>query len=89
MSTFIDDFGTKLYNIHAEPCQMPHCVIHKPSDHHMRSWPLRWRDDRRIFERQCPHGVGHPDPDDVQFKIEYHEDTYAGIHGCDGCCART
>lgn len=29
-------------------------------------------------ERTCPHGVGHPDPDDV-----LNEDK---VHGCDGCC---
>jgi hypothetical protein len=30
------------------------------------------------MERICPHGVGHPDPDDV-----FATDT---VHGCDGCC---
>lgn len=42
--------------------------------------PIRdshWRDDRSFMERICPHGVGHPDPDDE------HADP---IHGCDGCC---
>ena len=34
--------------------------------------------DRRIMERICPHGVGHPDPDDV-----LNQDR---VHGCDGCC---
>lgn len=31
------------------------------------------------MERICPHGVGHPDPDDTN------PDT---VHGCDGCCAQ-
>ena len=53
------------------------CVIHNPSDHHMQDWPTHWREDRHMMERLCPHGVGHPDPDDIT------EDT---VHGCDGCC---
>lgn len=44
------------------------CVIHRPSEHHMRRWPLLWRSDRYpgLFERICPHGVGHPDPDQFE-----------------------
>lgn len=55
------------------------CCIHNPSDHHMRTWPQHWRDDRGIMERICKHGCGHPDPDDI---------TINRIHGCDGCCSR-
>lgn len=58
-------------------CEGRHCCIHNPSDHHMRNWPLHWRSDIRLMERICPHGVGHPDPDDLQNNH---------IHGCDGCC---
>lgn len=79
-----------LHNVHKpEDCAGRPCVIHNPSDHHMRKWPLHWRDDRMIFERLCPHGIGHPDPDSL-----YHErlaadgdEQYVGVHGCDGCCA--
>jgi hypothetical protein len=46
----------------------------------MKTWPLHWRYDRGILERICPHGVGHPDPDDKASASD-------GIHGCDGCCA--
>lgn len=53
------------------------CLVHRPSDHHMRSWPLNWRADRNLMERWCPHGIGHPDPDEIN------PDT---SHGCDGCC---
>jgi hypothetical protein len=43
------------------------------------------------MERICPHGVGHPDPDDLAYRIsiakKMGKDTkYLGIHGCDGCC---
>lgn len=60
-------------------CAGRNCVVHNPSDHHMRDWPTHFRNDRGITERICPHGVGHPDPDDPT------EDT---IHGCDGCCSQ-
>lgn len=62
------------------------CPLHKPSDHHMRDWPIVWRGDKGIFERTCPHGIGHPDPDSLRRAVEYYEDAYAGVHGCDGCC---
>lgn len=64
-------------------CKGQHCCIHNPSDHHMKEWPQNWRDDRGIMERICPHGIGHPDPDDPAFKNPIN-----GVHGCDGCCSR-
>jgi hypothetical protein len=59
-------------------CKGQHCCIHNPSDHHMKEWPQNWRDDRGIMERICPHGIGHPDPDDPSTDK---------VHGCDGCCS--
>lgn len=43
------------------------CVIHSPSDHHMRSWPLNWRSDTGVMERVCEHECGHPDPDHMAY----------------------
>ena len=63
----------------AADCQPP-CCIHAPSDHPLAGAPLHWRHDRRIFERICAHGIGHPDPDDRA------RNGGDGIHGCDGCC---
>ena len=82
--SLLGDDGTVLTRIHAErQCDGRSCVIHRPSEHHMRGWPLYWRDDRGIFERVCPHGVGHPDPD----QTEHVRKTGRGRgHGCDGCC---
>lgn len=78
--------GAVLQNVHsASKCAGRHCVLHNPSDHHMREWPLNWRDDTKIMERLCPHGVGHPDPDDVAYQIMV-DRSWAAIHGCDGCC---
>lgn len=70
-------------------CAGEHCCIHNPSDHKMRDWPLHWRADRGLMERICPHGVGHPDPDDIAHKRRLYGDDYAdaaAVHGCDGCC---
>lgn len=68
-----------------------HCMIHDPSDHPLKDAPIAWRQDRRLFERTCKHGIGHPDPDDLAFKREVmSEAAYNGhafgLHGCDGCC---
>lgn len=54
------------------------CCIHNVSDHHMKDWPQNWREDASKMERLCEHGIGHPDPDDINPNV---------IHGCDGCCA--
>lgn len=77
---------TVLGNVHSpNRCAGYHCVVHNPSDHHMRKWRLNWRDDRGIMERICPHGIGHPDPDEMAYQFRANSgDT--GVHGCDGCC---
>jgi len=78
METITLEHGGKLSVHSQEDCEGDVCPIHKLTDHHMRSFPQLWRSDRGIMERTCPHGVGHPDPDDV-----LNEDK---VHGCDGCC---
>jgi hypothetical protein len=62
------------------------CCIHAPSAHHMREWELNVRFDRGITERICPHGIGHPDPDDAAYRRTLAGEFDEGIHGCDGCC---
>lgn len=64
-----------------EDCTGDACVVHRPSDHHMRAWPTHWRVDRQIMERICPHGTGHPDPDG------HYRSASETLHDCDGCCA--
>lgn len=75
---------TDIYlNCHDElSCRGEFCTLHNRSDHHMRSFPQEWRNDKNTMERTCPHGVGHPDPDDFMLAIK----PYLGVHGCDGCC---
>lgn len=71
--------GQVLTNTHNKiKCMNEYCTLHNFSDHHMIDWPQNWRPDRKIMERICPHGIGHPDPDDI---------TDDKTHGCDGCCA--
>jgi hypothetical protein len=78
---------------HPEVQCTPPCSIHSPSWHRMREWPRNWRQDRRLMERLCKHGVGHPDPDDLAYRARQaglEPDSlffWEGIHGCDGCCA--
>jgi hypothetical protein len=77
-----------LRNVHDPArCEGQPCVIHNPSDHHMRDWPLNWRGDTRIMERLCEHGIGHPDPDDLEYQKTI-EKEWVAIHGCCGCCSR-
>ena len=61
------------------------CVIHRPSEHSMRTWPLVLRSST-LFERQCSHGVGHPDPDSAAYLNWRDNDGGWDVHGCDGCC---
>lgn len=87
--------GQKLLVHTKENCKGVNCVIHNPSAHCMREFPTHWRSDRCLMERICPHGIGHPDPDDLSYKALIFGKTAAGkqqlkyesIHGCDGCCA--
>ena len=60
-------------------CKVGPCPIHNPSNHCMSTFPTHWREDRKIMERICPHGIGHPDPDCMYAKRD-------SVHGCDGCC---
>lgn len=71
-----------------DSCAGDYCPIHNRSNHHMRKFPQHWRADRGIIERICPHGIGHPDPDQSAFfKKVYGKDAWAQwVHGCDGCC---
>lgn len=69
-------------------CTGRNCVIHNPSKHRMVAWPRNLRDDTGRIERVCPHGVGHPDPDDVAYWVTKGQDARTlWTHGCDGCCA--
>ena len=76
--SFTDDFGNRIVNVHIEDDCGGKCTIHNHSVHSLSSFPLLWRNDRKIFEHICSHGVGHPCPDSLRYD--------SGVHGCCGCC---
>lgn len=84
-STRIQLENTELFlHCHDElSCRGEFCTLHNRSNHSMRSFPQHWRGDKGLMERTCPHGVGHPDPDDYALIGS----PYLGVHGCDGCCS--
>lgn len=59
------------------------CVIHNPSDHHMRLWPVLVDDPFVMVRRVCEHGVVHPDPDEA---ARPGVTAATLVHVCDGCC---
>lgn len=82
--------GAPVGRIHAFKCKhYPDLVREKqraafgPTEK-MRDFPTHFREDRQIMERICPHGIGHPDPDDAAFRASRGDDDT--VHGCDGCC---
>lgn len=52
----------------ADRCAGSTCVVHNPSGHHMRDWPLsfNFRMGALAF-RECPCGKLHPDPDSLDY----------------------
>jgi hypothetical protein len=64
-----------------DACVGEFCTVHNRSNHRMRHFPQHFREDNGLMERICPHGIGHPDPDDPKVvRPEWQ------VHGCDGCC---
>lgn len=80
---------TQLTNVHAETADCADgCMIHNPSVESIANrdqWPYAWRPYKHVMERACPHGIGHPDPDEANYQRRIGRD-YMNIHGCDGCC---
>jgi hypothetical protein len=76
-----------LHNVHsATVCRGQSCTIHRPSPHHMRTWPIVWRDTAQRFDRICVCGVGHPDPDQIEYWSTRGNLIWRLVHSCDGCC---
>lgn len=82
MITWRPHRSNQLLSTHdSRSCFPRDCCVHRPSAHHMADWPQHYRDDTGVTERICPHGVGHPDPDQP-----WPKDDHRWVHGCDGCC---
>lgn len=88
--TTLENSDEQMWTHGVKDCLFPtRCTIHSRSDHLMREFPQHWRWDRGLMERICPHGVGHPDPDQMYFYKQLLEPRVANaeaVHGCDGCC---
>ena len=69
MEKFTSGTGQEVW-VHDKKDCSGKCCIHKPSDSHMKDWPLHWRQDKGIFERICPHNIGHMDIDDYNYKVK-------------------
>jgi hypothetical protein len=78
VTTYLTGSGQHLINLHQPDTCQPPCVIHAPLSGPWDTWPTHWRSDRGIFERLCPHGVGHPAAEDVLRGKD-------SMHGCCGC----
>jgi len=83
-SVFLENTDTQIICHDSVECWDEVCSLHSRTEHHMRKWPQNWRADRYLMERTCPHGVGHPDPDDYTLM---NAAPGADVHGCDGCCS--
>lgn len=87
--------GGTLKNVHEKvECFLEYCCIHNPSEHPLREAPMDWWGEFRHMVRVCEHGISHPDPDDLQFKIARGDwvttESICSVHlmkeNCDGCC---
>ena len=65
-------------------CEGEFCPLHRPKPGAWDSWPLLWRSDRRIMERVCPHGCGHPAVEQLDHWTATGR-MYQAVHGCCGC----
>lgn len=73
--------GLELQNTHpASKCAGRPCVLHSPIESDM---PLFWRNDRGIFERICPCGIGHPAEEQLSYWREIGQE-FQAVHGCCG-----
>lgn len=87
---YVDGFGNALYFVHPQsPDCDEGCVIHNPTDPNKDTFPPLWRGDRSMMERVCPHGIGHPDRDQIRYwerTLGEAEARAQATHACDGCC---
>ena len=83
-------------NTHSpEQCGLKdYCCIHNPSDHPLKDAPFEWLDEIKAIYRVCEHGVLHPDPDSLRFRMAVGDfsmvEAISSVHlveeNCDGCC---
>lgn len=92
MERFTIPGATHAMHVHdrVEDCTTHGCVIHCPTatdPANAGGWPYVWRLNKHGFERTCPHGVDHPDADELRWRARTGRDAAtAAVHRCDGCC---
>lgn len=84
--------GQLIFGVHAKTaeCEQHGCTVHNPTDPHHPTWPTRWSREHNAFMRVCPHGVQHPDQDEVAWRRRHRSEwdvERALDHECDGCCS--
>lgn len=64
------------------------CVIHNPSENHMRDWPMMWSVPDMCMFRECSHHVWHPDYDHIDYAMRAGHPTTFAFHTCceEKCC---
>ncbi len=67
MEEYETDFGQRLWVHSKDECTGEFCVIHNPSNHHMREWRTFWMADGHMFRVCGRHWSSHPDPDDLAY----------------------
>ncbi len=85
---YTDSLGHTYFTHANSQCRGEHCVVHNPSNHHMRTWPTFMdRDEGYLVKRLCSHNLYHPDPDSLSF---FQRGTTGwrtiATHRCDSCC---
>lgn len=79
--------GTVWENVHPkERCLGERCVVHAPTDHHMRNWAMRLSSVSGIVYRMCPHGNPHVDPDSRYYLVAVRGFHVPSCHCPCGCC---
>lgn len=79
--------GTVLETHPPDRCAGSNCCIHNPSKWPLATAPLVWHGYYKRMYRRCPHGICHPDVDEIAYLARVTGDDGWGVHTCDGCCS--
>jgi hypothetical protein len=66
---FLVETDTIVFGVHPKDWCSGACVVHNPSDHRMREFPLHFDTVKKSFYRACPHGLLHQDWDERYYWI--------------------
>ena len=66
---YLLETDTIVSGIHPKQWCSGRCVVHRPSNHSMREFPLHFDTKLKAFYRACEHGLLHQDPDERDYWI--------------------